>query len=99
MVKGRLGGISCSVVEGGEAIGRKELIFISSGIGRVYAFEEEVKVPMPMYDHALKVVERGRFGGEAVLPEVMVMLKFLDAILARRKGFADIDGGGVVFDE
>jgi hypothetical protein len=29
----------------------------------------------------------------------MVMLKFLDAILARRKGFADIDGGGVVFDE
>ena len=27
----------------------------------------------------LKVVERGRFGGEAVLPEVMVMLKFLDA--------------------
>lgn len=45
----------------------------------------------------LKVVERGRFGGEAVLPEVMVMLEFLDAILARRKGFTSIDGRGVVF--
>ena len=45
----------------------------------------------------LKIVERGRFGGEAVLPEVM--LKFLDAILARRKGFTNIDGRVVVFGE
>ncbi len=47
----------------------------------------------------LKIVERGRFGGEVVLPEVMVMLKFLDAILARRKGFTNIDGRVVVFGE
>ena len=45
----------------------------------------------------LKVVECGRFGGEAVSPEVMVMLEFLDAILARRKGFTNIDGRGIVF--
>jgi hypothetical protein len=47
----------------------------------------------------LKIVERGRFGGEVVLPEVMVMLKLLDAILARRKGFTNIDGRVVVFGE
>jgi hypothetical protein len=29
----------------------------------------------------------------------MVMLKFLDAILAGRKGFTNIDGRGVVFGE
>ena len=45
----------------------------------------------------LKAVERGRYGGEAVLPKVM--LEFLNAILARRKGFVYIDGGGVVLDE
>jgi hypothetical protein len=28
-----------------------------------------------------------------------VVLKFVDAILAGRKGFTDIDGGDVVFDE
>jgi len=50
-----------------------------------------------MDDHVLKVVERGRYGGEAVLPKVM--LKILDAILARRKGVADIDGRGVVLDK
>ena len=45
----------------------------------------------------LKVVECGQFGGEAVLPEVV--LKFLDAIFAGRKGFADIYGRVVAFDE
>jgi hypothetical protein len=76
-------------------MGRKEVIFLSSGVGGADAFKEKVTVPMD--NHVLKVVECGRFGGEAVLPEVV--LKFLDAILAGRKGFADIDGGGVVFDE
>jgi hypothetical protein len=36
-----------------------------------------------MDNRVLKVVERGRFGGEAVLPEVV--LKFLNTILAGRK--------------
>ncbi len=58
---------------------RKEMIFLSSGVCGVDVFEEEVMVPMD--NHVLKVVERGRYGGEAVLPEVM-FLKFLDAILA-----------------
>jgi hypothetical protein len=52
---------------------------------------------VPIYNRVLKVVERGRFGGEVVLPEVV--LKVLNVILARRKGFTDIDGGGVVFDK
>ncbi len=56
----------------------------------VDAFEE-------MNDCVLKAVERGGYDGEVVLPEVM--LEFLNAILARRKGFAYIDGGGVVVDE
>ncbi len=50
-----------------------------------------------MDDCVLKAVEHGGYDGEAVLPEVM--LEFLNAILARRKGFAQIDGGGVVLDE
>ena len=45
----------------------------------------------------LKAVEHGRYGGEAVLPKVM--LEFLNAILAQRKGFAYIEGGGVVLDK
>ena len=45
----------------------------------------------------LKAVERGRYGGEAVLPKIM--LEFLNEILARRKGFAHLDGGGVVLDK
>ncbi len=67
------------------------MIFFSGGVGGVDAFEEKVTVPMD--NCFLKNVERGRFGGEAVLPEVV--LEFLNAILARRKGFADIDGGGM----
>jgi hypothetical protein len=45
----------------------------------------------------LKAVERGRYGGEVVLPKVM--LEFLNVILAQRKGFVYIDSGGVVLDE
>ena len=73
------------------------MISLSSGVSGVDAFEEEVMVPMD--NHVLKVAERGRYGygGEVVLPKVM--LKFLDAILARRKGVADIDGRGVVLDK
>ncbi len=71
------------------------MIFLSGGVSGADAFEEKVTVPMD--NRVLKVVEHGRFGGEAVLPEVV--WKFLDAILARRKRFADIDGGGVYFDE
>ena len=89
------GGFLCSVFEGGEAIGRKEVIFLAGGVGGADAFMEEVTVPVD--NCVLKVVEHGRFGGEAVLPEVV--LKFLDAILARRKGFVDIDGRVVVFDK
>jgi hypothetical protein len=85
----------CSVFEGGEAIGRKEVIFLAGGVGGADAFKEEVTVPVD--NCVLKVVEHGRFGGEAVLPEVV--LKFLDAIFAGRKGFVDIDGRVVVFDE
>jgi hypothetical protein len=59
-------------------MGRKEMIFLSSGVCGVDDFKEEVTVPMD--NHVLKVVEHGRYGGEAVLPEFM--LKFLDAILA-----------------
>jgi hypothetical protein len=54
------------------------MIFLSSGVCGVDDFKEEVTVPMD--NHVLKVVEHGRYGGEAVLPEFM--LKFLDAILA-----------------
>jgi hypothetical protein len=54
------------------------MVLLSSRAGGVGAFEEEVTVPME--DHFLKVVERGRYGGEAVLPKVM--LKFLNATLA-----------------
>jgi hypothetical protein len=71
------------------------VVFLSSGVGGVDAFEEKVIVPMD--NCVLEAVKCGRFGGEAVLPEVV--LKFLNAILARRKGFMDIDGRGVVFDE
>jgi hypothetical protein len=85
----------CSVFEGGEAIGHKEVTSLSSGVSGVDAFEEEVMVPMD--NRVLKVAERGRYGREAVLPKVM--LKFLDAILARRKGVTDIDGRGVVLDK
>jgi hypothetical protein len=45
----------------------------------------------------LKAVECGRYGGEVVLPKVM--LEFLNVILNRRKGFAYMDGGGVALDE
>jgi hypothetical protein len=44
-----------------------------------------------------QAVERGRYEGEVGLPKVM--LEFLNAVLARRKGFAYIDGGGVVLDK
>ena len=39
-------GILCIVLEGGEAIGCKDMIFLSSRVGGVGAFEEEVTVPM-----------------------------------------------------
>ncbi len=72
------------------------MTFLPSGVGGVDAIEEEVTVPMG--NCVLKIVKFGRHGGEAaMLPKVV--LKFVDAILARRKGFADIDGGGVVFDK
>ncbi len=66
----------CSDFEGGESIGFKEMIFLSSGVSGVDAFKEEVTVPMNNYE--LKVVECGRYRREAVLPKVM--LKCLDAI-------------------
>jgi hypothetical protein len=71
------------------------VIFLSGGVVGVDAFKEKVTVSMD--NRVLKVVEHGRFGGEAVLPEVA--LKFLNAILARRKGFVDIDSRGVAFDK
>ena len=52
---------------------------------------------VPMDNCVLKAVERGRYGGEAVLPKIM--LEFLNEILARRKGFAHLDGRGVVLDK
>ena len=76
-------------------MGRKEMVLVSSGVGGVDVFEEEVTVPMD--NCVLKAVERGRYGGEAVLPKIM--LEFLNEILARRKGFAHLDGGGVVLDK
>ena len=72
------------------------MIFLSGRVVGVDAFFKE-EVTVPMDDCVLKAVERGRYGGEAVLPKVM--LEFLNAILARRKGFVYIDGGGVVLDE
>ena len=50
-----------------------------------------------MDNYVLKAVECGRYGGEVVLPKVM--LEFLNVILNRRKGFAYMDGGGVALDE
>ncbi len=85
----------CSVFKGGEAIGRKDVIFLSSRVCGVDAFKE--KITIPMEDCVLKAVECGRYQGEAVLPKVM--LEFLNVILAGRKGFVYIDGGGVVLDE
>ena len=72
------------------------MIFLSSRVVGVDAFFEE-EVTVLMDNCVLKAVERGRYGGEAVSPKVM--LEFLNAILARRKGFVYIDGGGVVLDE
>jgi hypothetical protein len=56
------------------------MVLLSSRVGGVGALEEEVTVAME--DHFLKVVERGRYGGEAVLVLPKVMLKFLNATLA-----------------
>ena len=71
------------------------MVFLSRRVGGVGAFEEEVTLPMD--DCVLKAVEHGRYGGEAVLPKVM--LEFLNVILNQRKGFAYMDGGGVALDE
>ncbi len=71
------------------------MIFLPSGVNGVDAIEKEVTVPMG--NSVLKIVECGRYGGEAMLPKVV--LKFVDAILARRKGFVDINVRGVVFDK
>ena len=54
------------------------MIFLSSRVGEVDAFEEKITVPMD--DHVLIAVECGIYGGEAVLPKVM--LEFLNVILA-----------------
>jgi hypothetical protein len=43
------------------------VIFLSSRVGEVDAFEEKITVPMD--DRILKAVEHGRYGGEAVLPK------------------------------
>jgi hypothetical protein len=77
------------------------MIFLSSRVSGVCAFEE---VTVPMDDCVLKAVEHGRYGGETVLPKEetvlpKVMLEFLNAILAQRKGFMYVDGRGVVLDE
>ena len=58
------------------------MIFLSNGLCGVDAFKEEVTVPMD--DRVLKVVERGRYGGEAVLPKAM--LNFLMRSLPEGKG-------------
>mgnify|MGYP006866140550 CR=1 FL=1 len=71
------------------------MISLSGRVGGVDAFDKKITIPMD--DCVLKAVERGRYGGEAVLPKVM--LEFLNVILARRKGFVYIDSGGVVLDE
>ena len=54
------------------------MIFLSSRVGEVDAFDEKIRVPMD--DCVLIAVECGRNGGEAVLPKVM--LEFLNVILA-----------------
>ncbi len=77
----RKGEILCSFVEGSETIGRKDVIFLPSGVGGVNAIKEEVTVPVD--NRVLKIVERGRYRGETVLPKVV--LKFLDVILASRE--------------
>ncbi len=71
------------------------MIFLPSGVGGVDAIKEEVTVPVG--NHVLKIIECGKYGGEAMLPKVV--LKFVDVILARRKGLADIDGRDVVFEK
>ena len=63
------------------------MIFLSSRVSGVCAFEE---VTVPMDDCVLKAVERGRYGGETVLPKVM--LEFLNAILAQRMKKSSIGG-------
>ncbi len=77
----REGEIFCSVIEGSETIGRKDVIFLPSKVGGVNAIEEEVMVPVD--NCVLKIVERGRYRGETVLPKIV--LKFLDVILASRE--------------
>ncbi len=49
------GDFFCSVTERGEAIGRKEVIFLAGGVGGADAFKEEVTVPVD--NCVLKVVE------------------------------------------
>ena len=71
------------------------MISLSGRVGGVDAFDKKITIPMD--DCVLKAVERGRYEGEVGLPKVM--LEFLNAVLARRKGFAYIDGGGVVLDK
>jgi hypothetical protein len=64
------------------------VIFLSSGVGGVDAFEEKITVPMD--NRVLKVAERGRYGGEVVLSEVV--LKSFDAILLPEGGVAVMVG-------
>jgi hypothetical protein len=51
------------------------VIFLPSGIGGVDAIEEEVTVPVG--NHVLKIVECGRYGGEAMLPKVVLKFNYL----------------------
>jgi hypothetical protein len=81
----------CRIVEGGQTIGREEMILLSSGVGGLKAVKEEVVVPVG--NRILKVVECGGDGGEVVLPKIM--LEYLDAIPAGGEGVAGIDSGGV----
>jgi hypothetical protein len=84
----------CRVVEGDQTIGYEKMILLSSGvIGGV--IKEEVAVPV---GHCvLKVVKCGGDGEETVLPKVM--LKYLNAILARGEGLVGIDSGDVFLDK
>ncbi len=85
----------CRVVEEGQTIGHEKMILLSSGVSGVMAVKEEVMVRVS--NCVLKVVKGGGDGREVVLSKVM--LKYLDAILARGEGFMGIDSRGVFLDE
>ena len=57
-------------VEGGEAIGCREMISLTSGVGGLMTINKKVTVPMDKC--VLNIVKCGRCGGEAVLQEVVL---------------------------